>query len=313
MITVDSFVNEALTGALTDEQKTALASLTDAQKAAIAVISEKDEGIVIGNRFGEVYRQLDKTIAENTGIERNGDEKTYNYLARATKELKDKYGDYDELKGKVTTLTSDLAEARKGSEEAIKSATATVQKELDAVRSQYDALKAEKEKLEETHKTELEGIRIDAEFAKAIEGVNFKKGLNDSALVALRNQAVSNVKKNNPSFEERDGQKVLVFHDAEGAPLLNAQNSAKPYTVKELLTKEFETLGILETKKTSGAGGKGDDPKHTSGFSTQVEARDAIIKELASKGFVNGTPEYREEKAKLWEEYEVDKLPLEKE
>ena len=55
----------------------ALSGLTDEQKQAIALLSKNDEEVVIGNRFREVYNQLDATIAKETGIARNGDEKTY--------------------------------------------------------------------------------------------------------------------------------------------------------------------------------------------------------------------------------------------
>ena len=54
----------------------ALAGLTDEQKNAIALMSKNDEEVVIGNRFREVYNKLDETIARETGIARNGDEKT---------------------------------------------------------------------------------------------------------------------------------------------------------------------------------------------------------------------------------------------
>ena len=63
-----------------------LAGLTDEQITAIETLSRNDEDVVIGARFGEVYRQMDSTIEKATGIKRNGDEKTYNYLERAAKE-----------------------------------------------------------------------------------------------------------------------------------------------------------------------------------------------------------------------------------
>ena len=53
----------------------ALAGLTDEQKNAIALMSKNDEEVVIGNRFREVYNRLDESIAKETGIARNGDER----------------------------------------------------------------------------------------------------------------------------------------------------------------------------------------------------------------------------------------------
>ena len=73
----------------------ALNGLTDEQKNAIVTISKNDEDVVIGKRFSEVYNQLDATIAKETGIARNGDEKTYNYLERAARALATKANSVD--------------------------------------------------------------------------------------------------------------------------------------------------------------------------------------------------------------------------
>ena len=64
----------------------ALAGLTDEQITAIETLSRNDEDVVIGARFGEVYRQMDSTNVKATGLKRNGDEKTYNYLASEAKQ-----------------------------------------------------------------------------------------------------------------------------------------------------------------------------------------------------------------------------------
>ena len=79
----------------------ALAGLTEDQITAITTLSENDENTVIGQKFGEVYRQMDSTIEKATGIKRDGDEKTYLYLERATKAFADKYADYDTVKNRV--------------------------------------------------------------------------------------------------------------------------------------------------------------------------------------------------------------------
>ena len=72
------------------KQQSELQGLTDEQMTAIATLSQNDEDAVIGKRFGEVYRQLDDIIQKSTGVQRNGDEKTYLYLERAAKELSGK-------------------------------------------------------------------------------------------------------------------------------------------------------------------------------------------------------------------------------
>ena len=94
-----------------------LVGLTDAQKQAIALLSKNDEEMVIGNRFREVYNRLDESIAKETGIARNGDEKTYNYLERAARELAAKANSVDGLNTKITTLTAERDRLKKAIEE----------------------------------------------------------------------------------------------------------------------------------------------------------------------------------------------------
>ena len=84
-----------------------LAKLTDEQIASIVTLSTNDVNAEIGKKIGELYRQLDTTIDTSTGIARNGDEKTYNYLERAIKELKGGMPNVDEMKGKIKTLTEE--------------------------------------------------------------------------------------------------------------------------------------------------------------------------------------------------------------
>ena len=89
-------------------QQEVLNGLTDEQREAILTLSRNDEEAVIGNRFREVYNKLDETIARETGIARNGDEKTYVYLERAAKAVKAQADKVDGLQTKVNELTNDV-------------------------------------------------------------------------------------------------------------------------------------------------------------------------------------------------------------
>ena len=114
----------------------------------------------------------------------------------------------------------------------------------------------------------------------------------------------------NPSFEERGGEQRLVFHNADGSPLNNAENKLNPFTAKELLIKEFENLDILDKKPTQGGGGQGNQPTQTQFVaSTQIEATDLINKSLAEKGLVKGTSKFQEEFNKMWKDYNISSLP----
>ena len=96
---------------------TVLGSLTEEQMNAICTLSKNDEDAVIGGRFREVYNQLDETIARETGIARNGDEKTYNYLERAAKALAAKANSVEGLNVKINELTRERDRFKKAVEE----------------------------------------------------------------------------------------------------------------------------------------------------------------------------------------------------
>ena len=96
-----------------------LNGLTDEQKNAIVLMSKNDEETVIGNRFREVYNQLDATIAKETGIARNGDEKTYLYLERAAKTLAAKANSVDGLNERIATLTKERDSYKKTIENGV--------------------------------------------------------------------------------------------------------------------------------------------------------------------------------------------------
>lgn len=288
----------------------ALAGLTDEQITAITTLSANDENTVIGQKFGEVYRQMDSTIEKATGIKRDGDEKTYLYLERATRAFADKFSDYDTIKNRVSELEEQVA---KGGDEGLKAQLAQAQAELNSTKNQFNTLKANFDKAKTDHAKALNDFKIEAEIAKAKEGLTFKKGLSEPVMNTLVAQAVANVKAKNPSFEDRNGVSTLVFHDANGAPLNNAENKLNPFTARELLVKEFESMDILETMPAKGAGGK---PRVTapsvslSGVTTQVEATDVITKMLAEKGIAKTNLNYQAEYDKLWDENNCSALPL---
>ena len=95
----------------------ALSGLSEEQRNAILLMSKNDEEVVIGNRFREVYNQLDATIAKETGIARNGDEKTYLYLERAARQLAAKANSVDGLNAKINDLTKERERLQKALEE----------------------------------------------------------------------------------------------------------------------------------------------------------------------------------------------------
>lgn len=295
-----------------------LEGLTDEQRLAIVTLSQNDENAIIGARFSEVYRQLDDTILEATGIQRDGAEKTYNYLARATKAFAAKYADYDTLKGdnesfrtKVAELEKKIAEGSLDAESLKAFNQAKV--DLEAMKRQYAELQKTHDEAMAKHESDIFGMRVDSVIDGAKSSLKFKKDMSEAMVALAVKDAVSKVKGYNPDFiDDGKGGQVLVFRNAEGATMNNPENQLNPYTAKELLVKELSSYGVLETSTPKGSGG-GTPPSQPSPlgtFTTQVQANAAIAKHLASKGLTRGTSQYQAEWDKLYIENKVNSLPI---
>ena len=307
------------------QQQQALAGLTDEQRAAIVTLSKNDEEQVIGNRFREVYNQLDATIARETGIQRNGDEKTYLYLERAARELAGKANSVQGLNERITTLTAERDRLKKALDEGavdekLKKDLAQAVKDLEAIKGQYNTLKADYDKQKTDHATELMNFRIDNEIASARGGIKFKAELPETATGVLLEQAVAKVKALNHEFSDNgQGGQRLVFMDANGAIMRNAEKQLEPYTIGDLLTKELKLMGVLDEGRQQQGGGT-SAPKVTetaqglvidlSGVRTQTEAQEVIAQALMKQGLVNGSKAFQEAQSKAWVDNNISKLPL---
>ena len=302
----------------------ALAGLTEEQIGAITLLSKNDEEVVIGNRFREVYNQLDATIAKETGIARNGDEKTYLYLERAAKILAAKANSVDGLNSKIADLTKERDKLQKaleeGGDDAVKKQLAQATKDLDAVRKQYDTLKGDYDKMKGDHAAELLNIQVDNVIANSMTGLKFKQEFPQESVDILVAQAKANVKAMSPEFvDDGKGGKKLVFKGANGEIARNPENHTEPYTAAELLQKELKAMGILdEGRKQQGAGTEAPRQKGGTGTTidlsmarTQVQATEIIADSLMRQGMRKGTKEYEDAMLEAFKENNVQSLPME--
>lgn len=301
----------------------ALAGLTVEQKNAIALMSKNDEEVVIGNRFREVYNQLDATIARETGIARNGDEKTYLYLERAAKELAAKANSVDGLNTKINDLTKERDRLKeqiaKGGDEALRKQLEQATKDLDGVRKQYDTLKADFDKAKTDHAAELFGIQIDNVLAGAKAGLKFKAEFPQAATDTLLAQALSKVKGMNPDFiDDGKGGKRLVFKGENGEIARDPENHLEPFTAEALLKKELRAMGILdEGRKAVGVSTTQPQQHQPQGEAvdlsmarTQQEADNIIHSQLNAQGLVRGSKKYQEAYDAAWKDGNVATLPM---
>lgn len=307
------------------KQQSELQTLTDEQLNAIATLSQNDEDVVIGKRFSEVYRQLDETIAKNTGVQRNGDEKTYLYLERAAKELNGKASKADEYAKQVADLTKEKTRLEKviadgGTDGETKKLLSQAQKDLAAVTKQYVDLKADYDKQADRQAKEIIGIRIDNELALAQAGISFKKDLPKAVTDVLLSQAVAKVKAMNPQYvDDGKGGKVLAFVGEDGSIRRNAENGLNPFTAKELVIADLKTMGVLDegvqrtgtgTTPPAKTGTPNNEPISVTGAKTQTEAAEIITNMLLKRGMVNGSREFTEAMTEAWKANNVQALPM---
>ena len=296
-----------------------LAKLTDEQISSIVTLSTNDVNAEIGKKIGELYRQLDTTIDTSTGIARNGDEKTYNYLERAIKELKGGMPNADEMKGKIKTLTEEktrlealIAEGSKDTETAklLNQAKA----ELKSTKDLYIGLQTKFDEQAKTHKSELFGLRVENELTNALNGLKFKAEIPANVTKTFVNAAISKVKGLNPDYvDDVNGGKRLVFRDSNGVAISNPTNLA-PYTAAELLGNELKDIIAIKGAKGTGTqvdgGGSNNDTVTIGNARTQQEAMTIISKSLCAQGLTAGSKEYQTKLDAAWAENKVKSLPV---
>lgn len=307
------------------QQQSALNGLTDEQKNAIVTLSKNDEEAVISKRFGEVYRQMDETIARETGIQRNGDEKTYVYLERAARELATKVNSIAGLNTRISELTAERDRLKKAVEdgtgdEKLRKDLQQAQRDLESVTNQYNTLRADYDKQKADHAAELINFRIDNELATAKGGIKFKAELPQTATDVLMQQAVGKIKSLKHEYvDDGNGGQRLVFIDANDVQMRNPEKQLEFYTVGDLLTKELKAMGVLdEGRKATGI--STTPPKVStqngaivldlSGVRTQTEAQEVIAQTLMKQGLTNGSKAFQDAMTQAWKDNNVKSLPM---
>lgn len=306
---------------------TQTAALSDEQIAAIVEMSRNDETAVIGQKTGEIYGGLDADILAASGIAKNGTEKTYDYAKRVIGEIKGQAGNATQLQNQIAELTKEKNRLqgivdKGGSDEETKKQLTQARADLANVTREYTELKTKFDNSEESHAKELLNVRMDGEFAKATAGLKFKADLPQAVTGVLLAQAIEKVKAMKPEYIDDGtgkGTKVLAFKDSTGAIMRNPETNLNPYTAGELVTKELQTMGVLEAgRKQTGTGTQIDTNQHTggavdvSGARTQNEASEIIARGLMAQGLVVGSDAYQKAFNEAWKNNHatIKALPL---
>lgn len=302
----------------------ALSGLTDEQITAITTLSQNDENSVIAKKTSEIYGALDADILAASGIAKNSTEKTYDFAKRVIGEFKTKAESANGLQSQIDTLTKEKARLEKaiadGSADAeTVKALKQAKADLANVTTQYTELNTKFEQMKTEHEKEMFGVKIDNELQTAAAGLTFKTGLPESVTKVILAQANEKVKGMNPEYidDGKDG-KILAFKDASGAIMRNPNNQLNPFTPGELLTKELETMGVLEPKRQQPGGGT-EPPKRqpgggsitvdASGAKTRTEAYDVIANSLMQQGLTIGSKAFDDAMKQAWQDNNISQLP----
>lgn len=292
-----------------------LADLTPEQISAIEKLSENDEQTVINAKVGEIHRMYDDTILKATGIERDGDEKSYKYLERAGTTLRENLEAMSKYKEKVATLQQQLEQG--GTDEGLKKEYNNLKAELAQTKEQFTGLQGKLQETQAEYEQRMFGMQVDHEIGQALSGITLKEDLPKSAAEVLLRQAKESVKRNKAEFiDDGQGGKRLVFRNEDGAILNNPKNQLNPYTAAELLQSELKSMGVLEDKKKQqGAGSKPKTQGRAPGVidiadaRNQVEANEYITTHLLAKGLTRGSAEFEKASTLAWTENKIGDLP----
>ena len=296
----------------------ALSSLSEEQITSILALNANDISAEIGKKTGEIYRLLDATIEEKTGIKRNGAEKSYLYLARAMDEFKQALPDVSALETQIITLKNEKADLEgkiaAGAGEETRRQLTQVQAELENTKKQYADLQNTMTEKAREHEAEIFGIRVEHDVMAASKGLTFKKEIPSSVVNIMVGQAVAKVKSMNPDYiEDGNGGKRLVFRGEDGAILNNPANKLSPFTADELLTKEL--TDILQPARRQEGTGTGPKPTGTgnatdiSGARTRMEAHELITQQLLAQGLTIGSEAFDTAMSQAWTDNNISALP----
>ena len=289
----------ALTAELLQGQE-ALNGLTEDQINAVVALSANDEKAVIGKTFGQIHSELDESIKEITGVGKNQNEKTSDYMKRM---LSGQKSTLEEMTAKVADLEGKV-KAGIGSEE-LKNQLASKDATIADLQKQYQSKADEIKNLKEENERTLFGYRISNDLNAAMSGIEFSEGTNDAMKAFAMEKAMSIVKGMNPTYMKgADGRETLIFKDESGVEMRNPENAMNLFTAKDLLKKELVNLGVVSTEvKGGGAGGKTPLQKATlSGVSTKAEAVEMIENMVKQRGISRHDPKFEAEVDKLYDE-----------
>lgn len=298
----------------------ALAGLTQEQLQAISEMSANDEANVIGNKVGTIHGLYDADILAITGVKKDANEKSYDYMKRVLNNYK---GTIDSNTTAINSLKAEKADleakiASGSGDAALKQKLQDTESRLSQLQAKYDTDKAAFDKSKDEFAKREHDIKFGYAFERAASGLTFKEGITDNIKnLLLRDAKMQVLAKGTPEFvEDGAGSTKIIFRGKNGEILNNVNNNLNPYTIEELLSELPSIKEVLgdKGKKWGGTGPqrqtRTSEDLDISAARNQVEADDIIAKYLMEKGFTRYSSEFISKSAELRNSLGVDKLPI---
>ena len=253
----------------------------------------------IGDEISKVHSQYDNDAFEILGERKAGNEKTYNFLKRKLRELKESAGGSQVHLDRIAQLEADLK--NKSGDEQLK-------KDYEQIRKTYNEEKQTWEKKIQDYEASQQSMKIEIQLDAALPKLKFSDQIPENVRNIMIQAAKSKLLQ---SGKIVDGQ--LIFVDKDGATLRNKNNALNPYTAEEMLTAELKDI-LGEKKVVPGTGVKPEIVKDKDGKETinvsvpdSVKTKEDLSKYLMSLGLNRNSKEYQ----LAYQEYS-EKLPFAK-
>ena len=200
----------------------------------------------IGDRIREVHTSYDNDIFETIGKKKGANEKTYDFMKREFKELKEKADETTLLEKQIKDLKIEIRDG---------SGDETLKKQLKALETKHTAALStwteEKATMQKTFDHELIGSDLDKSLARLKFRDDIPQAVIDSYVSTVRSELVNIALR-------QDGS--LVFKNGEDG-ILTDNTTLKPIGADIILAEKLKD--ILAGDGKSGLGGDKDNEEPT--------------------------------------------------
>lgn len=243
----------------------------------------------IPGKIKEVYDYLDKELKETSGIDRESNEKTSDYLKRV---VKTKSEAINQSAGKIKELEAAIAAG---------DTSAAMKKRLEDEEQRFKVLLSKKDKELEDLRGETVRTRKAADIKLIYSEI--KKGFIKTLPPLFATAESATLDEVIRSSVEKDGK--LYMANADGS--IRKDSGYNEITVEDYLKGAFKE--VIETRRPAGGGGSGGDTdpgtdptkltEENFPMRADIKTKGALMDYMISLGLKQGTPQFNKIYAKF--------------